>query len=235
MELVKESACSTQGLGQEFPGVFSGAQRVTWEKMGMRSEAFLLPNQDPWLTGKASEGGRIYAKWTNGKHTLCYSQHPALHLLTTGRDEDLHRNAERSHSPLGDSSHTDGAGGIGGHHGQHGHAAIQPGFVGDDLTERGKEENPGAGEGRETCVFTENCPLGNLWSSFAFPAQRKWSTRLFMEKNGPVCKGRMGSGMELSGTSHSIRAFLALSASQQQQPEPEKRQGRICQGRERLW
>ena len=68
------------------------------------------------------------------------------HLLTAARDEDLHRAAERSHSPFGDGSHADGAGGVGGHHGQDGHAGVLPGFSGAVLLERGREEKPGLGE-----------------------------------------------------------------------------------------
>lgn len=128
----------------------------------MRNEAFLLPDQDPWPTGKAPEGGWSDAKWPHGKHTLGYSQHPALHLLTTVRDEDLHGNAERSHSPLGDSSHTDGAGGVGGHHGQHSHAAIQPDLIGDDLQERGREETPGLGKAGKPGDLLRIVPLATF-------------------------------------------------------------------------
>lgn len=71
------------------------------------------------------------------------------HLLTTARDEDLHRVAERSHSPLGDSSHANGVGGIGGHHGQDGQAGVQRGFGGDVLLQREGKESLGGGRQRE--------------------------------------------------------------------------------------
>lgn len=136
-----------------------------------------------WPTGKVSEGGWRDAKWPwPGKESVL-PRHPPLHpcctgrnshLLTATRDEDLHRAAERSHSPFGDGSHTDRAGGIGGHHGQDGHAGVRLGFSGDVLLERGREEKPGLGETaahpysrRETQRFIENCLL-KLLCCFAF-------------------------------------------------------------------
>lgn len=154
----------------------------------MRSEAFLLPNQeqlpDPWLTGKASQGWSD-AKEPHGKHTLRYSQHPALPLLTSGRDEDLHGNAERSHSPLGDSGHTDGASGVGGHHGQHGLGAVQPGLGGCNLLERGREENPGLGKAGKPGNLLKTVPLATFGAA------------LLSQPAGSTAPGYLGRRMAL--------------------------------------
>lgn len=135
---------------------------------------------DSWLTA-SSEGGWRDAKWSQlGKEGMLFVHlhypplHPCctgrdVHLLTMARDEDLHWAAERSHSSFGDSSHTDGAGGISGHHRQDGQAGVLLGFSGDVLLERGREEKSGLGEtagGKPRDLL--NCPLAKCLCCFAF-------------------------------------------------------------------